>query len=181
VEFPVCLLKGLGHTLDGVYDLQTAEKLGVNPAGITNQTKDRDLLTLGHMNVNVHALQPLHQMFHLVGGGTMFQNCDHNKHLLTKITLHELRFVQRMRIRFRTGKELQHKTLLPFTKEKVIVVKEKLCSKNDHFRAPFRLLWTLYHHRWNNARAKFWFPRIFPILGRMKKQPQQRLLCRVTR
>jgi hypothetical protein len=58
--------------------------------------------------------------------------------------------VQRLKIQI-IAEELQHKTLLPFTKEKVIVAKEKLCCKNAHSWAPFPVLRTLYHRRRNNA------------------------------
>ena len=58
-------------------------------------------------------------------------------------------------------KDLQHKTLLLFAKEKVIVAKVKLCGKNGHNTTPFPLLWTLYHQWWNFASVNCWIQRIF--------------------
>jgi hypothetical protein len=58
--------------------VKAAQKLGVDAAGIADQTQNGDFFTLGHMNINLHPFQPLHKMFHLGGGGAMFQNCNHN-------------------------------------------------------------------------------------------------------
>ena len=84
MELPVGLLEGFGYPLDGLHDLQTVQKFHIHPAGIADEAQNGDVLTVGHMDVQIHMLQPLYQMSLLLLCGTTLQNRDHSKQLLSK-------------------------------------------------------------------------------------------------
>ena len=77
MKFPVRLLERLGNPLYTLNDFQAAKQFHVHPAGVPDQSQDGDLGAFRNVNIQILMFQPGNQMGRLLGGGSVFQNCDH--------------------------------------------------------------------------------------------------------
>ena len=77
VELPVAALKGLGHPLHRVNDLQTAHQVHVHLAGIAHQAQHSLIFTHGQMDAQPQILEPMDELVTLVFGNALFEYNDH--------------------------------------------------------------------------------------------------------
>ena len=77
MEFPVGLLKGLGHPFDGFHNFQAVQQLHVHPAGVADEAQNGDLLALGDVNIQMHGFEPIYQVAGLIRGGAVLQYRNH--------------------------------------------------------------------------------------------------------
>ena len=77
MELPVCALERLRHAFDPLYNIQPADQVLVQLAGVADHTDDRGKIASGDVGAQVLGLDPLDQLPDPLFLGILFDNDDH--------------------------------------------------------------------------------------------------------
>ena len=77
VELAVAALERLRDALDGIDDAETRNKIHVDPARVTHETKYGLILADRGVDLQSLLLQPVDKLVFLLFGSAVFQNDDH--------------------------------------------------------------------------------------------------------
>lgn len=80
MELPVRALERLGHTLDPLYNIQPADQVLIQLAGVADHTDDRGKIPGGNMGAQVLRLDPLEQLLDPLFFGVLLDKDNHVDH-----------------------------------------------------------------------------------------------------